>query len=156
MFIEHKMLYSLQGPVPDEEYVIPLGVADVKRVGKDVTVVAYSRMVHLALEAAEQLAKEGIEAEVIDPRTLKPLDMDTILQSVRKTGRVVCITEAYRTGSFAAEIASRIQDEAFDWLDAPVKVLGGADVPIPMAASLEKAAIPQVENIMAVIREVLK
>ena len=124
MFIEHKMLYSVQGPVPEEEYLIPLGVADVKRTGKDVTVVAYSRMALTALEAAEALAKEGIEVEVVDPRTLKPLDMDTIVASVKKTGRVVCVTEAYRTGSFAAEVASRIQEQAFDWLDAPVTCPG--------------------------------
>ena len=155
MFIEHKMLYSVQGPVPEEEYLIPLGVADVKRTGKDVTVVAYSRMALMALEAAETLAKEGIEVEVVDPRTLKPLDMDTILTSVKKTGRVVCVTEAYRTGSFAAEVASRIQEQAFDWLDAPVRVLGAADVPVPMAASLESASVPRAADIIAAVREVL-
>lgn len=156
MFIEHKMLYSVQGPVPEDEYMIPLGVADVKRVGKDVTVIAYSRMVHLALEAAETLAKEGVEVEVVDPRTLKPLDMETILASVKKTGRVVCVTEAYRTGSFAAEVASRIQDEAFDWLDAPVKIVGGADVPVPMAATLESAAVPNAAAIIAAIQDVMR
>jgi len=155
LFIEHKMLYSTQGPVPEEEYLIPLGVADIKRTGRHVTVIAYSRMVLLALEAAETLAKEGIEAEVVDPRTLKPLDMETILASVRKTGRAVCVTEAYRTGSFAAELASRIQEQAFDWLDAPIRVVGGADVPIPMAATLERAAVPQVDDIINAIREVL-
>lgn len=155
MFIEHKMLYSVQGPVPEEEYLIPLGVADVKRPGKDVTVIAYSRMALLALDAADALAKEGIDVEVIDPRTLKPLDMETILTSVKKTGRVVCVTEAYRTGSFAAEIASRIQEEAFDWLDAPVTVLGGADVPVPMSASLESVAVPRVVDIIKAVREAL-
>lgn len=155
MFIEHKMLYSVQGPVPQEEYLIPLGVADVKRPGKDVTIVAYSRMVYVALEAAGTLAKEGIEIEVIDPRTLKPLDMDTILASVRKTGRVVCLTEAYRTGSAAAEIASRIQEQAFDWLDAPVRVLGAADAPVPMAATLESASVPRAADVIAAVREVL-
>ncbi len=155
MFIEHKMLYSVQGPVPEEEYLIPLGVADVKLTGKDVTVIAYSRMALLALEAAETLAKEGIDVEVVDPRTLKPLDMDTILTSVKKTGRVVCVTEAYRTGSFAAEIASRIQEQAFDWLDAPVRVLGGADVPIPMSASLESVAVPRAADIIKAVKEAL-
>jgi len=155
MFIEHKMLYSTQGPVPEEEYLIPLGVADVKRVGKDVTIVAYSRLALTALEASDTLAKEGIDVEVVDPRTLKPLDMDTILASVKKTGRVICLTEAYRTGSFAAELASRIQEQAFDWLDAPVRVLGAADVPVPMAASLESASIPQVSDIITAVHEVL-
>ena len=155
MFIEHKMLYSIQGPVPEAEYLIPLGVADVKRTGKDVTVIAYSRMVLTALEAADALAKEGIDVEVVDPRTLKPLDMDTIVASAKKTGRVVCVTEAYRTGSFAAEVASRIQEQAFDWLDAPVRILGAADVPVPMAAALESASVPRVADIIAAVREVL-
>jgi pyruvate/2-oxoglutarate/acetoin dehydrogenase E1 component len=155
MFIEHKMLYSVQGPVPQEEYLIPLGVADIKRAGKDVTVIAYSRMLLAALEAADALAKDGVSVEVVDPRTLKPLDMATILTSVKKTGRVVCVTEAYRTGSFAAEIASRIQEQAFDWLDAPVRVLGAADVPVPMAQSLESASIPRPADIVEAVREVL-
>lgn len=141
--------------MPEEEYLIPLGVADVKRVGKDVTIVAYSRLALTALEASDTLAKEGIDVEVVDPRTLKPLDMDTILASVKKTGRVICLTEAYRTGSFAAELASRIQEQAFDWLDAPVRVLGAADVPVPMAASLESASIPQVSDIITAVHEVL-
>jgi pyruvate/2-oxoglutarate/acetoin dehydrogenase E1 component len=155
LFIEHKMLYGEQGAVPEEEYMIPLGVADIKRAGKDVTVIAYSRMVKVALEAADALAKEGVEVEVVDPRTLKPLDMDTIVTSVKKTGRVVCLTEAYRTGSFAAEVASRIQEQAFDWLDAPVRVLGAADCPVPMAASLESASVPRAADVIAAIREVL-
>lgn len=155
MFIEHKMLYGVQGHVPEEDYVIPLGVADVKRVGGDVTVVTYSRMVHRALQAAEQLAQEGISVEVIDLRTLKPLDMETIALSVKKTGRVVGVTEAYKTGSFISELAVRIQEEVFDWLDAPVARVCAADVPVPMAETLEDAAIPTVEAIVAGIRQVL-
>jgi pyruvate/2-oxoglutarate/acetoin dehydrogenase E1 component/TPP-dependent pyruvate/acetoin dehydrogenase alpha subunit len=155
IFIEHKMLYGVSGPVPEKEYLIPLGSADVKRAGKDVTVVAYSRMALLALEAAETLAAGGVDVEVVDPRTLKPLDLETILASVRKTGRVVCVTEACRTGSFAAELASRIQEQAFDWLDAPVRIVAGADVPIPVAASLEAACIPRVEDIVAAVKEVM-
>ena len=112
-------------------------------------------MVKVALEAADALAKEGIEVEVVDPRTLKPLDMDTIVTSVKKTGRVVCVTEAYRTGSFAAEVASRIQEQAFDWLDAPVCVLGAADCPVPMAATLESASVPRAADVIAAVREVL-
>jgi pyruvate/2-oxoglutarate/acetoin dehydrogenase E1 component len=156
MFIEHKMLYGVKGYVPDEDYVIPFGVADVKRVGTDVTVVTYSRMVHRALEAAEKLAEEGIEVEVIDLRTLKPLDMDTIAQSVKKTGRVVGLTEAYKTGSFISELATRIQEEVFDWLDAPVLRIAAADVPVPMAETLEDAAIPSVQRIVSGIREALR
>jgi 2-oxoisovalerate dehydrogenase E1 component len=156
MFIEHKMLYGVEGYVPDEDYVIPFGVADVKSEGHDVTVVTYSRMVHRSLEAAERLAAEGISVEVIDLRTLKPLDMDTIAASVRKTGRVVGVTEAYKTGSFINELAMRIQEEVFDWLDAPVVRVAAADVPVPMAETLEDAAIPSVDAIIAGIRQVLR
>ncbi|GAG53749.1 unnamed protein product [marine sediment metagenome] len=141
--------------MPDEDYVIPFGVADVKREGSDVTVVTYSRMVHRSLEAAEKLAEEGISVEVIDLRTLKPLDMETIAASVKKTGRVVGVTEAYKTSSFISELAMRIQEEVFDWLDAPVVRVAAADVPVPMAESLEDAAIPNVDAIVSGIRQVL-
>jgi len=156
MFIEHKMLYGIEGYIPEEDYVIPFGVADVKREGSDVTVVTYSRMVHRALEAAEKLAAEGISVEVIDLRTLKPLDMDTIVASVKKTGRVVGVTEAYKTGSFISELAMLIQETVFDWLDAPVVRVAAADVPVPMSEALEDAAIPGVEAIVAGIRQVLR
>jgi 2-oxoisovalerate dehydrogenase E1 component len=149
MFIEHKSLYGMEGFVPDEEYVIPFGVADVKREGSDITVITYSRMVHEVLAAAEQLAQQGVSAEVIDLRTLKPLDMETIAESVRKTGRVCCVSEAYRTGSFASELAARIQEELFDWLDAPVARICGADAPIPMSEVLEQKAVPGVDSIVA-------
>jgi pyruvate/2-oxoglutarate/acetoin dehydrogenase E1 component/TPP-dependent pyruvate/acetoin dehydrogenase alpha subunit len=155
MFIEHKMLYNEEGYVPDEDYVIPYGVADVKREGTDVTVVTYSRMVLRTLEAAERLAEEGISVEVVDLRTLKPLDMDTISASVKKTGRVVGVTEAYKTGSFISELAMRIQEQVFDWLDAPIVRVTGADAPVPMSEPLEDACIPSVERIIAGIRQVL-
>ena len=156
MFIEHKMLYGMEGYVPEEEYLIPFGVADVKREGSDVTVITYSRMVHRALEAAERLAQEGISVEVIDLRTLKPLDMETIGKSVRKTGRVIGLTEAYKTGSFISELAMMIQEELFDWLDAPIVRVAAADVPVPMSETLEDAAIPNVDRIIAGIRDVLR
>ncbi|HUW08208.1 MAG TPA: dehydrogenase E1 component subunit alpha/beta, partial [Anaerolineae bacterium] len=156
MFIEHKMLYGNKGYVPDEDYIIPYGVADVKREGSDVTVITYSRMVHRALEAAEKLAGEGISVEVIDLRTLKPLDMETISASVHKTGRVVGVTEAYKTGSFISELAMCIQEELFDWLDAPVTRVCAADVPVPMSEPLEDAAIPSVDRIIAGIRQALR
>jgi pyruvate/2-oxoglutarate/acetoin dehydrogenase E1 component/TPP-dependent pyruvate/acetoin dehydrogenase alpha subunit len=156
MFIEHKMLYGIEGCVPDEDYIIPYGVADVKREGSDVTVVTYSRMVHRSLKAAEELAGEGISVEVIDLRTLNPLDMKTIASSVKKTGRVVGVTEAYKTGSFISELAMRIQEDVFDWLDAPVVRVAAADVPVPMSEALEDAAIPGVESIIAGIRQVLR
>jgi pyruvate/2-oxoglutarate/acetoin dehydrogenase E1 component len=156
MFIEHKMIYGEEGLVPDEDYIIPFGVADVKRAGTDVTVITYSRMVYRALEAAEILADEGISVEVIDLRTLKPLDMDTISASVQKTGRVVGITEAYKTGSFISELATLIQEELFDWLDAPIVRVAAADVPVPMSEALEDAAIPTVDVIVAAIRDALR
>ncbi len=156
MFIEHKMLYGLEGLVPDEDYIIPYGVADVKRPGTDVTVVTYSRMVFRALEAAEKLAAEGISVEVIDLRTLKPLDMETVAASVRKTGRVVGLTEGYKTGSFISELAMRIQEELFDYLDAPIVRVCAADVPVPMSEPLEDAAIPNLDRIVAGIRQALQ
>lgn len=156
MFIEHKGLYGVEGPVPDEDYIIPFGVADVKRPGSDVTVITYSRMVHEALDAAARLSGESIAVEVVDLRTLKPLDMETVAASVRKTGRAVCVSEAYRTGSFASELAARIQEELFDWLDTPVVRVCAADVPVPMSETLERAAIPGVEAIVAGIREAMR
>lgn len=156
MFIEHKMLYGIEGFVPEEDYVIPYGVADVKREGGDVTVITYSRMVHRSLEAAEKLAAEGVSVEVIDLRTLKPLDMDTVAASIKKTGRVVGVTEGCRTGSFISELAMRIQEEVFDWLDSPVVRVTAADVPVPMAETLENAAIPGVDAIIAGIRKALR
>ena len=155
MFIEHKMLYKVKGPVPEEEYLIPLGVADVAREGRDVTVVAYSRMRYRALEAAERLAEEGVSVEVIDPRTLKPLDLDTIVTSVIKTGRLVGVTEAYKTGSFISELFALVNEAAFDYLDAPMVRVAAADVPVPMSEVLEAAAIPSVEDIVAAIKSIL-
>lgn len=155
IFIEHKLLYSTKGPVPEEEYLVPLGVADVKRAGGDVTVVATSRMVLLALEAARRLAEEGIEVEVIDPRTLKPLDMETTLISVEKTHRVVVVSEGCRTGGFTSEVAARIMDEALDYLDAPVMRVATEDVPIPYNKTLELEAIPSEEDIIEAVRAIV-
>ena len=156
MFIEHKMLYKEEGPVPTEDYVIPLGVADVKRQGSDVTIISYSRMVLRALEAAEKLAEEGINAEVIDLRSLKPLDMETIVKSVQKTGRVVGVSEGYKTGGFISELFTLINESAFDWLDAPMVRVCAADVPVPMAETLEDAAIPNVDAILDGVHKVLR
>jgi pyruvate/2-oxoglutarate/acetoin dehydrogenase E1 component len=156
MFIEHKMLYGTKGPVPEEDYTIPLGLADVKREGSDVTIISYSRMVLRALEAADKLAEEGISAEVVDLRTLKPLDMETVVASVRKTGHVVGVTEAYKTGSFISELFTLINETAFDWLDAPMVRVAAADVPVPMSETLEDAAIPNVDAIIAGVRRTLR
>jgi pyruvate/2-oxoglutarate/acetoin dehydrogenase E1 component len=155
MFIEQKKLYATEGEVPEEEYTVPIGVADVKREGTDVTIVAYSRMVLLALEAAEELAKEGIQAEVVDPRTLKPLDIETITNSVKKTHRAVVVYEAYRTCGVGAEIASQIGEKSFDYLDAPIMRVAGADVPIPMSPVLEDASIPSKEKIIDAVRQII-
>ena len=155
MFIEHKMLYSTEGDVPEEEYTVPLGVADVKREGADVTIVAYSRMVLSALEAAEELVEEEIEAEVVDPRTLKPLDIDTIASSVKKTSKVVVVHEGYRTCGVGAELAAQIMEKCFDYLDAPIKRVAGADVPIPMSPVLEEAAIPSKEKIIEAVKQIV-
>lgn len=155
MFIEHKMLYGTRGEVPEEEYILPLGKADIKLKGHDVTVVAYSRMLLLALEAARELEKEGISLEVIDPRSLKPLDIDTILSSVKKTGKIVIVSEACKTGGVAGEIAAQVMEMGFDYLDAPVIRVAAADVPIPMSPVLEEAAIPSVEKIVEAVKSIV-
>ncbi len=148
IFIEHKLLYNTTGPVPEAEYLIPIGVAEVKRPGKDVTIVATSRLVLFALEAAERLAEKGIQAEVIDPRTLKPLDLDAIVHSVEKTGRLVVVNEGALTGGFTAEVAARVQRAAFDWLDAPIMQVAAEDVPLPYNGRLELEALPSVDDIV--------
>jgi pyruvate/2-oxoglutarate/acetoin dehydrogenase E1 component len=156
IFVEHKLLYKTKGPVPEEEYIIPLGTADVKRTGRDLTIVATSIMVPRALDAAETLAGEGIDVEVVDPRTLKPLDEETIFSSVIKTGRVLIAHEACKTGGAGAEIAARIaESEAFDYLDAPIKRLAGLDIPVPYNRNLERRMVPQVEDIVAAARELV-
>ena len=148
LFIEHALLYRVRGEVPEGEYLVPLGKAEVKREGRDVTLVAYSRMALVALEAADRLSEEGIEAEVVDLRTLRPLDMETVLTSVRKTNRAVTIEEAWRTYGIGAEVASRIQEEAFDYLDAPIHRVAGVEVPFPYAKNLEQAAIPDARRVV--------
>jgi len=155
MFIEHKLLYATKGSVPDGEYLIPFGQSDIKRKGKDVTIATISYMVMKALKAAERLAGEGIEAEVIDLRTLVPLDLETILQSVRKTNRAVIVHEGCRRNGIGAEVACSIQEEAFDYLDAPVERVGALNVPIPYSESLEKAVIPDEEDIITAVKKLL-
>jgi pyruvate/2-oxoglutarate/acetoin dehydrogenase E1 component len=146
----HRAQNALQRerPRPEEDYIIPLGVADVKREGKDLTIVTYSRMVYKALEAAEILAKEGIDVEVIDLRSLKPLDIDTIITSIKKTGRFVGVTEAYENTSFISEIMAQINELAFDYLDAPMVRVSAANVPVPRAEILEDQVIPNTGRIV--------
>ena len=155
IFIEQERMYGMKGEVPeDEDFTIPLGVADVKREGADATIIARSLMVPTALKAAEELEKEGINCEVIDPRTIRPLDLDTIIESVKKTNRVVIAEESHPFCGIAAEISAEIHEHAFDYLDAPVKRVSGADVPMPYAKNLEQLAIPDVPQIVAAVKEV--
>ena len=153
LFMEHKLLYRTQGPVPEDVYTIPLGQAQIRREGRDLTVLAYSIMVPRALEAAEELAAEGIELEVVDLRSLKPLDKETIVRSVSKTGRVLILHESPQTGGFGGELAAVVaESEAFDFLDAPIRRLAGRDIPIPYNRTLERATVPQVEDIVDAAR----
>lgn len=155
VFCEHKLLYPLEGEVPEEEYTIPFGVADVKREGKDVTVVATLFMVHKALNAAEELAEEGISVEVVDPRTLTPLDKQAIIKSVKKTGRIVIVTEDCKTAGVSAEIAAVVAEEAIDYLDAPIKRVAEPDTPIPFSPPLEQYVIPDEKAIIKAVKEVV-
>jgi pyruvate dehydrogenase E1 component beta subunit len=155
IFIEQERMYGTKGEVPeDPDFTIPLGVAEIKREGSDATIVARSLMVPVALKAAEELEKDGVSCEVIDPRTVRPLDIKTIVESVKKTNRVVIAEESHPFCGVAAEISAEINERAFDYLDAPVKRVSGIDVPMPYAKNLERLAIPGVEEIVAAVREV--
>lgn len=155
IFIEHKMLYNQKGHVPLESYTIPLGQADVKRQGKDITIVTLSRMVPFSLEAAELLSKEGIEAEVIDLRTLVPLDIATIIQSVKQTHRLIIVHEATGAYGWGAEVLARIQEEAFDELDAPIIRVTAENTPVPYNMKLEKEMLPQASDIVNAARRII-
>ena len=149
------MTYGQKGEVPDEEYLIPIGVGEVKRPGTDVTIVAWSKVVPFAMTIAEQLSQQGIDAEVIDPRTIKPLDEELIYRSVKKTNRMVIIEEDYRFAGVGAEIAERVYNSCFGFLDAPIERVTSLDVPMPYAHSLEKAVLPTTERTMEAIKRVL-
>jgi acetoin:2,6-dichlorophenolindophenol oxidoreductase subunit beta len=156
VFIEHKLLYNTKGPVPEEEYTIPLGQAEIRRDGQDVTLVSLSRTVLHALEAAQAAADEGISVEMIDLRCTAPLDVETILNSVRKTGRLVIAHEAHRRLGIGAEIAAIVQEQAFDYLDAPIERVAALDVPIPSSLPLENYVLPGKEQILAGLRKVVR
>ena len=155
IFIEHKGLYARNFEIPEEEYTLPLGKADIKREGKDVTVVATGKMVFEAIKAADELAEEGISLEIVDLRTISPLDKETILKSVRNTGKVVIAQEAVKTGGFGAEIASIVTEEAFDHLDAPIKRVGAPFTPVPFSKPLENFYLPKSEDIIKAIRDMI-
>lgn len=152
IFIEHKLLYFTRGEVPEESYALPLGKADIKRAGRDLTLVSYSRTLLFALQAAEELAQEGIQAEVLDVRTIEPLDMDTILESVARTGRLLVVHEAHANCGLGAEIIARLYEQAPQLLRAPARRLGAKHVPIPVAEPLENAVLPQVSDIVTTVR----
>jgi pyruvate dehydrogenase E1 component beta subunit len=155
LFLEHKLLYPTRGAVPEEQYTLPFGRADVKRSGGDVTVVATGLMVQRALTAADDLARDGIELEIVDPRTLVPLDKAAIIGSVKKTGRLVIVHEAVKRGGIGGEIAGIIAEEAFDYLDAPIKRVAGRNVPIAFNETLERHAVPGREEIVSAVRQLV-
>jgi pyruvate dehydrogenase E1 component beta subunit len=155
IFLEHKLLYRTKGQVPEGEHVVPLGKADVKRAGTDLTIITWSREVLFSLEAAAKLADDGIAAEVVDVRTLVPLDKETILGSVRKTHRLLVVHEAIKRGGYGAEIAALVAEEAFDDLDAPPKRLAGLETPIPYAQHLELSVVPQIDDIVRAAKELV-
>jgi len=154
-FCEHKLLYPIEGEVPEDEYTVPFGMADIKIEGTDVTIVATLYMVHKALNAAGELEREGINAEVVDPRTLTPLDKQAIIKSVKKTGRIVIVSEDCRTAGVSAEIAALVAEEALDYLDAPIKRVAEPDTPIPFSPPLEQYVIPDEKAVIKAVKEVV-
>ncbi len=155
LFIEHATLYQVRGEVPDGDYTTPIGVSKVQRPGKDVTIVTYSKMLETSTKAADQLAKEGIEAEIVDLRSLRPLDMGPVLESFKKTNRAVVVEEGWRSFGVGSEVVSRIYEEAFDYVDAPIQRVAQKEVPLPYNRTLEQSALPQVEDVIRAVKEVL-
>jgi pyruvate dehydrogenase E1 component beta subunit len=155
IFLEHTAIYGVKGEVPDGDYVVPLGKSDLKRAGKDVTIVTYGRMLQTSLGAADMLAKDGVEVEIVDLRTLRPLDLEPAYASVRKTNRAVVVTEEWPTGGLQAEVSARIGAECFDWLDAPVGRVGAEEVPLPYAKNVEQEALPWEKDIVAAVKAVM-
>jgi len=155
IFLESEVMYGQKGEVPEEEHTIPIGEGDVKREGKDVTVVTWSKMYYVVKQAADELQEEDIDVEIIDPRTIRPLDDEMIIDSVKKTNRIVIVEEGWPFASVSSEIATRVQQKAFDYLDAPVERVNQADVPMPYASNLEKASLPSVARVKKAIKKVL-
>jgi pyruvate dehydrogenase E1 component beta subunit len=155
LFIEHATLYQVRGEVPEGDFTIPIGVSKVQRPGRDVTIVTYSKMLEISTKAAEQLSKEGIEAEIVDLRTLRPLDMGPVIESFKKTNRAVIVEEGWKSFGVGSEVVSRIYEEAFDYVDAPIKRVAQKEVPLPYNRDLEQLAIPQVDDVVRAVKEVL-
>jgi pyruvate dehydrogenase E1 component beta subunit len=155
LFIEHATLYQTRGEVPDGDYVVPIGKSTVQRPGKDVTIVTYSKMLEISLKAADLLAKDGIEVEIVDLRSLRPLDMDPVIESFKKTNRAVIVEEGWKSYGVGSEVSARIYEQAFDYVDAPIKRVAQKEVPLPYNRTLEQSALPQVEDVVAAVKEVL-
>jgi len=155
LFIEHATLYQTRGEVPEGEYTLPIGKSTIQRPGADITIVTYSKMLEVSLKAADELAKEGIEAEIVDLRSLRPLDMEPVLESFKKTNRAVIVEEGWKSFGVGSEVASRIYEEAFDYVDAPIKRVAQDEVPLPYNRNLEQEAIPQVKDVISAVKEVL-
>ena len=155
IFMESEQMYGDKGMVPDGEYLMPIGIADIKRAGTDVTIVSFGKMMKIALKAAEELAKENINAEVIDLRSVRPIDYKTVIESVKKTNRLVIVEESWPLGSIATEVTFKVQREAFDYLDAPVIRVMGGDVPLPYAPTLIEAYLPNPERVIKAVKEVM-
>ncbi|OGO26120.1 MAG: pyruvate dehydrogenase [Chloroflexi bacterium RBG_16_52_11] len=155
LFIEHATLYQVRGDVPDGDYTIPIGYSKIQRPGRDVTLVTYSKMLEISAKAAELLSAEGIEVEIVDLRSLRPLDMEPVLESFKKTNRAVIVEEGWRSFGVGSEVASRIYEEAFDYVDAPIKRIAKKEVPLPYNRTLEQLALPQVEDVVQAVKEVL-
>jgi len=155
LFIEHATLYQVRGEVPEGDFTIPIGVSKVQRPGRDVTIVTYSKMLEISTKAAEQLSKEGIEVEIVDLRSLRPLDMGPVIESFKKTNRAVIVEEGWKSFGVGSEVVARIYEEAFDYVDAPIKRVAQKEVPLPYNRDLEQLAIPQVEDVVQAVKEVL-
>lgn len=155
LFIEHATLYQVRGEVPEEEYIVPLGKSNVHRNGSDVTVITYSKMLEVSSKAADQLMKEGIEVEIVDLRSLRPLDMEPVIESFKKTNRAVIVEEGWKSYGVGSEITARIVDEAFDYMDAPIKRVAQAEVPLAYNRTLEQLALPQIEDVIHAVKEVM-
>jgi pyruvate dehydrogenase E1 component beta subunit len=155
LFLEHATLYQMRGEVPDGDYVIPIGKSKVQRPGKDVTIVTYSKGLEISMKAADELAKGGVEVEIVDLRSLRPLDMDPVIESFKKTNRAVVVEEGWKSFGVGAEVSARIYEQAFDYVDAPVRRVAQKEVPLPYNRTLEQSALPQVEDVIAAVKEVL-
>ena len=155
LFLEHATLYQMRAEVPDGDYVIPIGKSKVQRAGKDVTIVTYSKGLEISMKAADELEKQGIQAEIVDLRTLRPLDMEPVIESFKKTNRAVVVEEGWKSFGVGAEVSARIYEQAFDYVDAPVRRVAQKEVPLPYNRSLEQSALPQVADVVAAVKEVL-